>query len=139
MRYKMKIDHNDRMKDCEKLFFKSEQFTFRQCFNGFGCIVIFFSILIANTTGALHTLETPIREALLKPRNFNPHPYGAGYHHYHHVAQDEQQSGAIDLDLNAINGGASDDYVDNNIYNVDVNEPIIKFPARHPSNGIFRF
>lgn len=98
-------------------------------------VVVIFSVLITNANGALHPLETPIRESLLKPRNFNPHPYGSSDYHFsmQHQEQQQQQS-IIDLDTNLINE-ASDDYIDNNIYGIDT---IPSFPARHPSNGIFR-
>lgn len=113
--------------------FKS--YLFFQYLNVYGFIVVvLFSVLITNTSGALHPLETPIRESLLKPRNFNPHPYGSSDYPFAVDQEQQQQQSVIDLDINSINE-ASDDYIDNNIYGIDT---IPRFPARHPSNGIFR-
>lgn len=114
--------------------FKSYLFFQYLTVHGF-TVVVLFSVLITNASGALHPLETPIRESLLKPRNFNPHPYVSSDYSFpvQHEEQQQQQS-VIDLDINSINE-ASDDYIDNNIYGIDT---IPRFPARHPSNGIFR-
>lgn len=100
--------------------------------------MILLLILVYGDCNALHTLETPIREVLLKPRNFNPHPYEQSYHHQLHHHNEEPE--VID-DINNIEP-VSEDYVDNNVYNnVDGNNPSVRttFPARHPANGIFRF
>lgn len=135
---KKKLHEQCRIKEGE-LNTKIEDFKsylFFQYLNVFGFIfVVIFSVLITNTSGALHPLETPIRESLLKPRNFNPHPYGSIDYNFPVQPQEEQQQqSAIDLDINSINE-ATEDYIDNNIYEIDT---IPRFPARHPSNGIFR-
>lgn len=70
-------------------------------------------------TGALTHLETPIREALLKPLNYNPHPYA------HH-----QQQSAIDVNYNEHN------YVQHPVYSVNVvDNPL---PGRHAANHLYR-
>lgn len=81
-------------------------------------------VLTSTVINALHTLETPIREAFLKPRNFNPHPYEQDFH-YQHKQQASINLNAIDID-----------YVDHSVYNIDLDNSL---KARHPSNGIFRF
>lgn len=82
-------------------------------------------IFTTNTMSALHTFqETPIREALLKPRNFNPHPYEQSYQNLHVAPQ-------AAINLNAIDT----DYVENSVYNIDIENSL---PARHPSNHIYR-
>lgn len=81
-------------------------------------------IFTTNIINALHTLETPIREALLKPRNFNPHPYEQSYQNLHVAPQSAINLNAIDTD-----------YVENSVYNIDIDNSL---PARHPSNSIFR-
>lgn len=53
--------------------------------------MILFSII--SSAYKLHTLETPIREAYLEPRDFNPHPYKQNLHN---PLYDHQTS--IDLD-----------------------------------------
>lgn len=65
---------------------------------------------------AQHTLDAPTRDILLKPRNF--HPYGKNNRVHHFVY-------AINLD-----------YINPSVYNNGLEK---LFPARHPSNGIFRF
>lgn len=82
-------------------------------------------VLVFPTTYTLHTLETPIREAFLKPRNFNPHPYKQPYYHLH----DFQST-----DLNGITTNYID--IDQAVHNTKTTE---LFPARHPSNGIRRY
>lgn len=79
-------------------------------------------ILVFPTTYTLHTLETPIREAFLKPRNFNPHPYKQPSYHLH----DETS-----INLN----GITTNYIDQAVHNAKTSE---LFPARQPSNGIRR-
>lgn len=103
--------------------------------------MILLLILVYGDCNALHTLETPIREVLLKPRNFNPHPYEQSYHQLHHQLHHHNEEQEVIDDINNIEP-VSEDYVDNNVYNnVDGNNPSVRttFPARHPANGIFRF
>lgn len=74
----------------------------------------------------LHTLETPVREALLKPRNFNPHPY-----------PQYRTSAAINIDINTIES-LSDEYGDNSIYNIDDGSIGTELSQRQvPANGIY--
>lgn len=75
------------------------------------------------TIYTLHTLETPIREAFLRPRNFNPHPYKQNY--YNHL---------YDLQTNIDLNGVTSNYIED-AHNTKTGE---FFPARHPSNGIRR-
>lgn len=78
--------------------------------------MIQFSVI--SSTYKLHTLETPIREAHLKPRNFNPHPYEQN-------PLDHQTS----FDSTAVSP-------------VRINQAALiigSFFGRHPSNGINRF
>lgn len=82
-------------------------------------------VLTSSVISALHFKETPIPEALLKPRNFNHHPYGQNHLNYH-------PSHHASVDLNAIDT----DYVSHSVYNIDIQKPL---PARHPSNGVYRF
>lgn len=74
-----------------------------------GVAVTLFLPWTQATSASLQHLETPIREALLKPRNFNPHPYQK-------------------LTAEALHGESlrtlSDDYESNFIYSV------------HPSVGL---
>lgn len=81
--------------------------------------MVFCSLL--SSTYTLHTLETPIREALLKPRNFNPHPYGQNL--YNHQAT---------IDVGVITAHDTDQ-------NIPITDAVETFPARYPSNGIERF
>lgn len=135
---KINVRHEYRMKEggfnSKIKNFKS--FLFFQHLKVYGfTVVVLFSVLITNTSGALHPLETPIRESLLKARNFNPHPYGSSDYHFPVQHQEQQQQhSVIDVDINSIKE-VSDDYIDNNIYGIDT---VPRFPARHPSNGIFR-
>lgn len=101
--------------------------------------MIIILIVSSNVANALHAFkETPIPEALLKPRNFNPHPYEQHFPHqhlHHHLHHQHQQQA---IDINAIST-VGEDYVDNSIYN-DVSAPReTSLPALHPANGIFRF
>lgn len=79
-------------------------------------------MMLVTTSYTLHTLETPIRETFLKPRNFNPHPYKQSYYHLHDLQS---------IDLN----GITTNYIDPSVQNIKTTE---LFPARHPSNGIRR-
>lgn len=103
----------------------------------YGKCLILVLALTTNVTNALHTLETPIREALLKPRNFNPHPYDQHFghhHHQHHIHHDRSEQQAIDI--NAIDT-VGEDYIDNSVYNIlPTQEPSL--PAFHPANHIYR-
>lgn len=81
-------------------------------------------VLTSSLSSALHTLETPIPESLLKPRDYNPHPFEQSYHNYHGTHQHHS--------LNAIDT----DYVGHSVYNIDVANSL---PSRHPSNSVFRF
>lgn len=87
-------------------------------------MVVLYCCTLFSSTNALHTFrETPIREALLKPRNFNPHPHHIQSHYDDHIAH----QGAISLNTIDTN------YVDNSLYNIDVENSL---GVRHPSNGI---
>lgn len=134
----MKVRYEYRMKEggLNTKIENFKSFLFFQHLKVYGFnVVVLFSVLITNTSGSLHPLETPIRESLLKPRNFNPHPYESSDYHFPVQHQEQQQpQSVIDLDINSFNE-ASDDYIDNNIYGIDT---VPRFPARHPSNGIFR-
>lgn len=81
-------------------------------------------ISVFSTTCTLHILETPIREAFLKPRNFNPHPYTQKFHNHFYDIQST-------IDLNDITAN----YIDQTAKNIETGE---LFPAIHPSNGIRR-
>lgn len=75
----------------------------------------------------LRTLETPIPESLLKPRNFNPHPY--------------EQYRTSSITLNTIDTYPLDYIGDNSILNVSpsVASPLTDEQVKHPGNGIYRF
>lgn len=97
-----------------------------------GHFVIFLLIVTSNVCNPLHTLEQPVRESLLRPRNYNPHPYQPTYHL--HTQGDRLIDG-----LNTIDSG-TDTYVDTNLFNFNglsqaSDNPL---PARHPSNGLYR-
>lgn len=94
-----------------------------------GCFVIFLLVLSSNMCNPLHTLEQAVREPLLRPRNFNPHPYQS-----YHTQSDRLFDG-----INIVNSGA-ESYVDNSLFTLNglgrtLENPL---PARHPSNGLFR-
>lgn len=86
------------------------------------------AILISttNVTDALHTLESPIREASLKPLNYNPHPYEKTHYTNHHTPHQAA------INLNSIDS----DYIENSIYYTDLKKSL---QARHPLNSIYRF
>lgn len=102
-----------------------------RCSPIFGQYVIFLVVLSMNVCHPLHTLEQPVRESLLRPRSYNPHPYQA----YHHHSQSDQL-----LDgLNAIDSGA-ENYVGSSVFGFNGLGQAIgsSLPARHPSNGLYR-
>ncbi|XP_031637463.1 uncharacterized protein LOC116349929 isoform X2 [Contarinia nasturtii] len=82
-------------------------------------IVVLYCCTLFLASNALHTFETPIREALLKPRNFNPHP--------HHIHDHIPQQGAINLNT------IDTDYVANSLYNIDVDNSLA---VQHQSNDV---
>lgn len=92
------------------------------------CLQIVFAIvcLSPNLGIALHTLESPIREALLKPRNYNPHPYEQSYSYHNDYT--------VGINPNTIEN------VDNIAKNPFLNIPLeYTSPSQHPSNGVLRF
>lgn len=97
-----------------------------------GHFVIILLVLSTNVCHPLHTLEQPVRESLLRPRSYNPHPYQTAYHH--HSQSDQLLDG-----LNTIDSGA-ENYVENNLFGLNGLGQTIgsSLPARHPSNGLFR-
>lgn len=86
-------------------------------------------ILLAfiNGINSLHTLETPIPESLLKPRNYNPHPY--------------QQYRSSSLALNSLDTYPLEYIGDNSILDVSpsIATPFVQQQQKQPANGIYRF
>lgn len=85
--------------------------------------MIFFLIPLTKGRHVLNTLETPIREALLKPRNFNPHPYYP-----------------YDVSASALEP-VQEPYspvLDNSVFDGNLQSVPQQIPRASPANGIYR-